>query len=90
MKIDDKPVPVFFQSSNPDERCAKASIRGDAGQTFTVGFYDGRKRRSGFGREYELFFGDQRCVHMTLFQNSKTSLTFPAQRRLELALREEH
>jgi hypothetical protein len=27
---------------------------------------------------------------MTLFQNSKTSLTFPAQRRLELALREEH
>ncbi|BGO91535.1 hypothetical protein NBRC10512_003194 [Rhodotorula toruloides] len=46
VSMDGKPVPVFFQSSNPDTRCAKASIRGDAGQAFSVGFYDGRQRKS--------------------------------------------
>ncbi|BGP24797.1 hypothetical protein JCM10295v2_003717 [Rhodotorula toruloides] len=66
--LDGKPVPVFFQSSNPDTRCAKASICGDAGQSFSIGVWDGSQRQ-GRGAEHEPFFGYQRNRSRALAMN---------------------
>ncbi|KAJ8294121.1 Actin-related protein 4 [Rhodotorula toruloides] len=58
ISIDGKPVPVFL-TRQEGQRRVTGSIKGVPGQTFHVAFWDGRKKSSKYGRNVELFFGEQ-------------------------------